>query len=61
MIAGGGADASDDEDAASMGGPAQDTLSADPADAATTTTPAVTPTTSRGTRSVPASGTGGLY
>jgi penicillin-binding protein 1A len=62
MIAG-GADASDDEDAASMGGPAQDTLSADPADAATTTTttPAVTSTTSRGTHSVPASGTGGLY
>jgi penicillin-binding protein 1A len=54
----------DDEDAASMGAPVQDTPSTDPAAATATTTattPAVTPTTSPATRSVPAGGTGGLY
>jgi hypothetical protein len=54
----------DDEDAASMGVSGPDAPSTDPAAAAATTsatTPAVTPTTSPGPRTVPATGTGGLY
>ena len=64
VMAGGASVISDDEDAASMGGPADETPGTDAPVAGTPpagTVPPLTPTTSSAPRTVPATGTGGLY